>query len=135
MRPLEASIDDETTVAFLKGRVAQFVAERDWVQFHNPKDLAMAISVEASELQELLLWRTYEEVRTILADPRQSTQLQEELADVVILCLSLANRAEIDLSSAIVRKLAVNAERYPVDRVLGRADKYTSYQDAETERP
>lgn len=100
-------------------RVADFVAEREWESFHTPKDLALALSVEAAELLELFLWRSKEEVHAKL--PELRPQIAEELADVFIYGLSMANALTIDLPQAILKKLEQNAERFPIDRYRGRA--------------
>ena len=104
-------------VAALKERLAAFNAERDWAQFHTPKDLAAALSVEAAELLELFLWSKPDAEVDLV-------RVREELADVVITALNFANRLEIDVADAVEAKIALNAERYPVDRCRGRADKY-----------
>lgn len=91
-----------------------FVAERDWDQFHSPKDLAVALSVEAGELLESFQWRSE-------ADPEK---LREELADVVMYAILLADKSGFDLPEAIMSKLASNAKKYPVEKARGRWDKY-----------
>jgi NTP pyrophosphatase (non-canonical NTP hydrolase) len=121
--------DGETTVLHLREGVAAFVRERDWEQFHNPKDLAAAIAIEAAELQELFLWQGPDQVEQTAASVTGRERITEELADVLILCLSLANRLEVDIAEAVERKMAANAAKYPAERVRGRADKYTSYLD------
>jgi len=108
--------DETTTVAALRAKVAAFVGARDWEQFHRPANLAKAISVEAAELLELFQWREAEAL-----DARMRARVEEELADVVIYCLSAANTMDIDLSDAIVRKLRRNEKRYPAGAWRGRA--------------
>jgi NTP pyrophosphatase (non-canonical NTP hydrolase) len=127
--------DDDTTILSLRQRIDAFVAERDWGQFHNAKDLAAAIAIEAAELMELFLWKTPREVADASRQPATRQRIEEELADVLILCLSLANRLEIDLSAAVLSKVAANGVKYPAARVRGRADKYTSYLTEEAEMP
>lgn len=109
-------LDKTTTVRELKDLVAAFVEERHWSQFHSPKNLAMSIAIEAAELMELFQWSSLDEP----IDEKQMARLREELADVVIYCLSLANAADIDLAAAVKNKVAVNADRYPVEKYLGR---------------
>jgi NTP pyrophosphatase (non-canonical NTP hydrolase) len=109
----------------LKERVRAFVAERDWERFHSPKNLAMALSVEASELVELFQWLTEEE--SVALDPARRARVAEELADVLWFLVRLADRLDIDLLQAAERKLAANAAKYPADRVRGRAQKYDEY--------
>lgn len=122
-----AMSDTTTTLNDLRERVAAFVHERDWEQFHTPKDLASAIAIEAAELMELFLWKTVGEVEDIAATPATRQKVQDELADVLILCLSLANRMGIDASEAILRKMDSNRAKYPADIVRGSAEKYTHY--------
>ncbi|MDX1534214.1 MAG: nucleotide pyrophosphohydrolase [Thermoplasmata archaeon] len=110
---------DEATLGELRDRVAAFVAARDWEKFHHPKDLALALTVEASELLELFRWRSREEVDAMVSELRQP--IAEELADVFIFGLSLANALALDLTGAIQRKMAANEERFPVETYRGRA--------------
>ena len=116
--------DDSTTVAALKARVLAFARERDWEQFHSPKNLSMALAAEAGELMEPFLWVSPEEARRLAADPARQPRIADELADVVVYALQFANMAGIDLSSAIATKMAANAAKYPIDRARGRSDKY-----------
>lgn len=111
--------DGTTTVQHLRDRVAAFVRERDWEKYHNPKDVALSMSVEAAELLELFQWRSEGEID--LADPQFRGALEDELADVTVYCLSLANAIGCDLSDAVLRKLAKNEQRYPADEWRGRA--------------
>lgn len=111
--------DETTAIAALRARVADFVVEREWRMYHNPKDLAIALSVEASELLELFQWKRPEEIDVM--EPRQRTAIEDELADVFIYTLHLANAIGCDLSDVTLRKIAKNAEKYPVERHPGRA--------------
>jgi len=112
-------VDATTSVGQLRERVRQFVHARDWESFHTPKELAMAISIEASELLDLFLWRGAAGATDLL--PADRSAVAEELADVVIYCLSLANALDLDLSDAVFSKLRVDEAKYPVDRFRGRA--------------
>ncbi len=112
-------VDGTTTIGALRARVRQFVRERDWERYHLPKDLAIAISIEASELLERFLWR--EPVPAANLSPEERSAIAEELADVVIYGLSLADVLEVDLSDAIRAKLKKDETRYPADRFRGRA--------------
>ena len=116
--------DDTTTLGELKAAVLAFARERDWEQFHSPKNLSMAIAAEAAELMEPLLWVSPEESRAVLNRPDKRAALEQELADIVIYCLEFANQSGTDLSQAIVAKMARNAEKYPVAKARGRAEKY-----------
>ena len=109
----------------LRARVREFVAERDWDRFHSPKNLAMALSVEASELLELFQWLTEEQSAAL--DAEQRRRVAEELADVLWFLVRLADRVDIDLLEAAERKIAANAAKYPADRVRGQSRKYTDY--------
>jgi dCTP diphosphatase len=112
--------DDQTTIAYLRAQVETFVSERDWAQFHSPKNLSMAIAIEAAELMEHFQWLTVEESRDLFEEGTTCGQIVDELADVLIYCLSLVNVLDIDLSEAIIRKLAHNACKYPADEYRGR---------------
>lgn len=108
---MSASIED------LQEQVVAFRDARDWRQFHDPKNLALALSIEAAELNELFLWKNPDE-----ADP---AGVREELADVFIYGLLLAHHYGLSLDSIVLGKLAVNEERYPVEKARGSARKYT----------
>jgi NTP pyrophosphatase (non-canonical NTP hydrolase) len=119
--------DGHTTVAQLKDLARDFANRRDWSQFHNPKDLAVAISIEASELLEPFLWKETgaDDVRT---DPKLLGKVRDELADVLILSMSMAVALELDVSRLYREKMEKNELKYPVERVRGRSDKYTEYE-------
>ncbi len=112
--------DSTTTLASLKEAWARFVAERDWGQFHSPKNLAMALAVEAAELMEHFLWIDNDASRAVLRDPRGLEQVSDELADVMGVVLALCNALHLDLSDAIARKMAKNVVKYPVEKSRGR---------------
>ena len=117
------SINDETaSIASLKAQIASFNAQRDWGQFHSPRNLAMAVSVEAAELLELFLWCEDEGPQPAVAS--REARVAEEAADVAITLLNLCEQAGIDLSSAIQAKLAANADKYPVGKARGRMLKH-----------
>lgn len=122
---MNAGTDATTTVSELKERVLAFARERDWEQFHSPKNLSMALAAEAGELMEPFLWVSPEEARRLAADPARRSRIADELADVVVYALEFANMTGIDLTAAITAKMAANAVKYPVERARGRADKYT----------
>jgi NTP pyrophosphatase (non-canonical NTP hydrolase) len=117
--------DTTTTTGELKTRILAFARERDWEQFHAPKNLSMALAAEAAELMEHFLWSTPEASRAIAVDPARRTKIAEELADIVIYALEFANVTGLDVSAAIETKMAANAKKYPVEKSRGRADKYT----------
>jgi NTP pyrophosphatase (non-canonical NTP hydrolase) len=98
--------------------LVQFRHERDWAQFHNPKDLALALSVEAAELLELFLWKTD-------ADP---LKVREELADVLAFALLLSEKYGFDVKEILMEKMEKNRQKYPVEKARGSAKKYTEYE-------
>ncbi|MBC7366992.1 MAG: nucleotide pyrophosphohydrolase [Undibacterium sp.] len=118
----EPLTDVTTTIAELKNRVLAFARERDWEQFHAPKNLSMALAAEAGELMEHFLWSTPEASRAVVDDP---AKIAEELADVVIYALEFANVTGLDVAAVIEAKMKANAVKYPVEKAKGRAKKYT----------
>jgi dCTP diphosphatase len=117
--------DSLTRLAELKSRVLDFARERDWEQFHSPKNLSMALAAEAAELMEHFLWATPAQSRRIAREKVKGAEIAEELADVVIYALEFANITGLDLAGAIEKKMAANAKKYPVAKARGRASKYT----------
>ena len=109
----------------LRQRIAAFAAERDWDQFHSPKNLSMALIAEAAELVEHFQWLS-EEQSSSLGD-KKLQEVGEELADILIYLVRVADRLGIDLIQAADRKIAINAERYPVERVRGDARRACEY--------
>ncbi|MBN2501643.1 MAG: nucleotide pyrophosphohydrolase [Anaerolineales bacterium] len=105
--------DDKTTLADLRQAVSKFVAARDWEQFHSAKNLSMSIAIEAAELMEHFQWLTLRESLDYQANPDNRREIAEELADIMIYCLSFANQADIDISQAILGKLQKNETRFP----------------------
>jgi dCTP diphosphatase len=116
--------DDTTTIAEIKAQVLAFARERDWEQFHAPKNLSMALAAEAGELMEHFLWASSEESRETANTPAKRAKIEEELSDVVIYAIEFANMTGIDLAAAIERKMAANAAKYPVEKAKGRSVKY-----------
>ena len=111
--------DATASVQQLRDRVARFVHERDWEKYHNPKDIAISMSVEAAELLELFQWKSEEDIDLHQAQFREA--LEDELADVFVYCLSLANAIGSDLSDVTLRKLAKNERKYPAGEWRSRA--------------
>ena len=116
----------------LAARLRTFARERDWEQFHTPKNLAMALSVEAGELMELFQWLTPEESRAVADDPAGARRLQEELADVLIYLVRLADVLGVDLEEAVEAKLQTNAGKYPIHLAYGNATKASRRGDEAT---
>ena len=104
-------------------RIRKFRDDRDWQQFHDPKNLAVSISIEAAELLELFQWQTGEEATRFAAENKE--RVSEEIADVAIYLIELADITGIDLAKAIDAKLEKNAKKYPVDKARGVSTKYT----------
>jgi NTP pyrophosphatase (non-canonical NTP hydrolase) len=117
--------DANTTLRELKERMAAFVAEREWQQFHSPKNLSMSIAIEAAELMEHFQWLTVEESKNL--SDEALADIGEELADIVIYALSLSNALDLDLSETILAKMDKNIRKYPKEKVRGKSHKYTYY--------
>ncbi|MFT5586325.1 MAG: dCTP diphosphatase [Cognaticolwellia sp.] len=114
------------TLAELQTQLRAFNQERDWGQYHNPRNLAMALSVESAEVLELYLWSSDQGPQPPVAS--RVDKVPHELADVLICLLNLADHAKVDLASAFQDKLAMNAEKYPASKVAGRMEKYSEYE-------
>jgi len=114
-------MDSEATIQALKTLVKNFIVKRDWVKYHNPKDLAEAICIEAAELLEIFQWATVEEVSSWKNIPSKMTSIKDELADVLIYCLSMSNALDIDISEIVSEKLSKNEVKYPANKYFGRA--------------
>ena len=115
--------DDTTTVAELRKLIADFVAERDWSQFHSPKNVSMALAIEAAELMEHFQWLTTEDSRRLADEPAKLAEVGEELADVIGYSFALANELGLDVSRAIRAKMIKNAEKYPAEKYRGRYER------------
>jgi dCTP diphosphatase len=125
--------DSQTTIRALKDLVLQFSRERDWEQFHHPKDLGLCLAIEVGEALEHFRFRTNEETQEALADPDRKRALAHELADCLWALLRLADVCAIDLSASLEEKVALAAIKYPADLASGRADKYTAYARSDEE--
>jgi NTP pyrophosphatase (non-canonical NTP hydrolase) len=109
----------------LRDTLRRFADERDWDQFHSPKNLAIALSVEAAELLEHFQWMSENESTKLT--PEGIAQVRQELADVLLYLVRLADKLDVDLLAAAAEKLAINAKKYPADRVRGSNKKYTEF--------
>jgi len=109
----------------LRDKLRKFVAERDWDQFHSPKNLAMALSVEAAELVEHFQWLTEEQSRQL--PPEKLAQVRDEMADVLVYLVRLADKLDVDLLAAAAQKIEKNALKYPAGKVRGSMKKYSDY--------
>jgi NTP pyrophosphatase (non-canonical NTP hydrolase) len=120
-------MDKTSTVEQLKHEAVAFRDRRNWKQFHDVKNLSMGLSIEAAELQELFLWKTADEIDTMLASATDRKKVEEELADVFVFLLYLSDVAKIDLSNAVRAKISENEKKYPVDRSYNSSKKYTEF--------
>lgn len=112
--------DSSTTITELKALVAQFVAERHWEPFHDPKNLSASIAIEAAELMEHFQWLRSDQLAAVSDDPQTMAEIRDEVADIAAYLLSFATRMGIDLSSALAEKMKKNASKYPADSFRGR---------------
>lgn len=112
--------DDRATLGELRRLVADFVAQRQWQCYHDPKNLAMSIAIEAAELMEHFQWVRNDEVAGLLERPEARAAIRDEIADVFCYVLALANVLSLDLSSALADKMQRNAAKYPVEQFRGR---------------
>lgn len=117
---LETPVSD---LASLRDQLREFARERDWDQFHSPKNLASALAVEAAELLEPFQWLTEQQSQAL--SPSQAEAVRKELADVLIYLVRLADKLDVDLVQAAREKLAENAAKYPVEKAKGSSRKYT----------
>ena len=112
--------DDSTTVAELRGVVAEFVERREWGKFHDAKNLSMAIAIEAAELMEHFQWARSEELADLLDDAAVRCEIADEIADIACFLLALTNALDLDLSDAVAAKMKKNIAKYPADEFRGR---------------
>ena len=111
--------DRSTTITELKKIVEDFVNERDWAQFHNPKNLSMALAIEASELMDIFKWNTNQEGESMMSEKNTRQDATDELADIMIYALAFSNRNNINISSAIEKKMIKNRKKYPTEKFKG----------------
>jgi len=110
----------------LRVAIRKFTEDRDWQQFHSPKNLAMALSVEVAEIVEHFQWLTEEQSRDL--PPQKLAEVREEIGDVMIYLVELADKLGIDPIEAAKAKVEINGQKYPTDLVKGKASKYTEYR-------
>ena len=118
-------MDSNTNLHDLKEAIRKFCEERDWDQYHNPKDLAIGIITEASELLEHFLWKSENDVVGLINNTEKRGKIEDEMADVLYFLLRLAQKYNIDISDALLKKIQKNAENYPVEKARGSNKKYT----------
>ena len=120
-RGMNTQLKDATaTLGDVKKVVKQFVEQRQWQQFHSPKNISMALAIEAAELMEHFQWISMQESREAANDPEKKAAIGEELADVFCYAIALANEMKIDLAATFEKKMAKNREKYPVEEIKGR---------------
>ena len=118
-------MDNKTTIYDLEQKIKLFCEERDWDQFHNPKDLAIGISTEANELLDIFRFKTNEQMVRMFQDSVIKENIEDEIADVLFFILRFAQMNHLDLEQCLNDKLVKNAKKYPVDRIKGKNLKYT----------
>lgn len=118
-------VTSEDQLSALKARLAKFASDRDWDQFHSPKNLSMALIAEAAELVEHFQWLTEEQSQQL--NPEKKNEVAMELADIFIFLIRVADKLEIDLADSAWKKIAINEERYPADKVRGSAKRGSEY--------
>ena len=111
--------DTNTTILELKNFVEDFVQEREWSQFHNAKNLSMALTIEAGELMDIFKWNTPEECESMMSEKNTRQEATDELADIIIYAIAFANRNNINISNAIDKKMIRNRIKYPADKYRG----------------
>jgi NTP pyrophosphatase (non-canonical NTP hydrolase) len=116
-------VESPNPLRALRDALRQFAVDRDWDQFHSPKNLAIALSVEAAELLEHFQWASEADSATLAADKRR--MVQEEIADVLLYLVRLADKLDIDLVAAATEKIKLNAAKYPAEKARGSSKKYT----------
>ena len=120
-------MDDKMTIENLKNEVKKFCEDRDWDQFHNPKELAIGISTEANELLQIFRFKSEEDMKSLM-NSEKKTEVEEELADVLYFVLRFAQMNNIDLSNAVENKIDKNNQKYPLEKAKGCNKKYNEYK-------
>ena|SRR3989338_2761003 len=120
-------MDSETKINELKEKVKKFSEERDWNQYHNPKDLAIGIITEASELLEHFRFKSEKEAEEMLKDSKKRNELSEELADILYFVLRLAQKYDIDLTDELNKKMKKSHKKYPLEKAKGSNKKYSEF--------
>lgn len=117
-------MDQKTTIEELKEQVKRFCEDRDWDQFHNGKELAIALSIEASELLEIFRWKNPEEIKKLFKNADKKEEINDELADILFFLLRITQFYNIDLSESLNKKMMKNNAKYPVEKSKGKHNKY-----------
>ncbi|RKX37325.1 MAG: nucleotide pyrophosphohydrolase [Thermotogae bacterium] len=119
--------DSKTTIEELKETVKKFCEERDWDQFHNAKDLAIALSIEVSELLEIFRWKSLDEIEQLFLDDKKRGKIEDEMADIFYFLLRIAQKYGVDLSRSLEKKMDKNKNRYPIEKARGSNKKYNEF--------
>ncbi|PIP94945.1 MAG: nucleotide pyrophosphohydrolase [Bdellovibrio sp. CG12_big_fil_rev_8_21_14_0_65_39_13] len=119
--------NESLNITALQKKIQQFATDRDWQQFHTPKNIAMALTVEAAELLELFQWLTPEESLSMQNDAKWKERVGEEMSDVLLYLFRMADHLNINLPEAIESKMEKNAKKYPAELVRGKSKKYSEY--------
>lgn len=119
-------MDNNSTIAELMSIIDEFCKERDWAQYHTPKDLAIGISTEANELLQIFRFKPDTDINELLLSPRKQ-EIEEELADILYFVLRFAQMNDIDLSTALINKITKNKKKYPIEKAKGSNKKYDEY--------
>ncbi len=106
-------------------KIKKFRDERDWMQFHNPKEMAEAIVIESSELLEQFLWKKHSEVNEHIKNKKNKEEIADELADILTFTIELADNLGLDIEEIISKKISKNSKKYPIEKAKGKAIKYT----------
>jgi len=113
--------DANTTINELKEEIKNFIKKRDWEKYHNLKDLAESICIEAAELLEIFQWRKIEEIEKLIEDEKFKIKISEEIADIIIYLLNMSESAKIDITKAVLNKIKKNEGKYPIEKYYGKA--------------
>ena len=124
-------MDKSSTIEQLKVMIKKFRDDRNWKQFHDLKNLSIALAVEAAELQELFLWKSESGVKQLLSSEKGNQKIRDELADIQIYLLYLSDESGIDLSEAVKAKLSINNKKYPVSKSYNSSSKYNDLDEEE----
>jgi dCTP diphosphatase len=124
---VSSSIMENLNLELINNEIETFIQERDWDQFHSIKNLTMALSVEASELAEIFQWMKEADSNAVALNSDLKSKVEEEVADVLIYLLRIANKSSINLEQAVLAKIKKNAKKYPAEKVRGSSKKYSEY--------
>tara|TARA_Y100000034_G_scaffold92462_1_gene111759 strand:- start:2155 stop:2529 length:375 start_codon:yes stop_codon:yes gene_type:complete len=120
--------DQERKIHELKEKIREFCEARDWGQFHNAKDLAIALSIEASELLEIFRWKSPKEVEDLFQNEKKKEDIEDEMADILYFLVRMAQKYDLDLSEALDKKMKKNEEKYPIEKAKGSNKKYNEFE-------